>query len=87
MLPSQMQAIMVEQSKQILEKFSIIQKQSSLCYSGANSIDGDSSISNSNALQIPSIAASSVGASKLNTATAANALSTNSYTSVANNGN
>jgi hypothetical protein len=55
MLPNQLQAILAEQNRQIIDKFNIIQKQSSLCYSAANSVDGDSYISNSNALQIPTI--------------------------------
>ena len=60
LLPNQMQSIMVEQNKQILEKFNtIIQKQSSICYSVANSIDGESNVSNSNALQIPTISTNS----------------------------
>lgn len=51
----------MEQNKLILDKFHLIQKQSSLSYSGANSIDGDGSFSNmnSNALQIPTISTSS----------------------------
>ena len=36
----------MEQNKLILEKFQIFQKQSSLCYSGANSIDCDGSVAN-----------------------------------------
>ena len=62
MLPSQMQAIITEQNKLVLDKFQIFHKQSSLSYSGANSIDGDGSASNiipntviANVLQIPTI--------------------------------
>ncbi len=54
---------MTEQNKLILDKFTVLQKQSSFSYSGANSFDGDGSVSNigvnahasSNALQIPTI--------------------------------
>jgi hypothetical protein len=57
MLPLQMQSIIMEQNKLMLEKFQKFQKQSSLSYSGGNSIDGDSSVNmtNANALQIPTI--------------------------------
>ena len=53
LLPNQMQSVIIEQNKMILEKFSIIQKQLSLSCSGANSIDGENA--SSNALQIPTI--------------------------------
>ena len=60
-----MQAIIIEQNKLILEKFQIFQKQSSLSYSGANSIDCEGSVGNlisstaNNALQIPTISTNS----------------------------
>jgi hypothetical protein len=54
LLPNQMQAVIIEQNKMILEKFSFIQKQLSLSCSGANSIDGENNAT-SNALQIPTI--------------------------------
>lgn len=57
-----MQAIIMEQNKLVLDKFQMFQKQSSLSYSGANSIDGEGSASNimvssgaTNVLQIPTI--------------------------------
>lgn len=57
-IPLQMQAIIIEQNKSILDKFHLFQKQSSLSYSGANSMD-DGSISNilnnNNGLQIPTM--------------------------------
>lgn len=69
MLPLQMQSIIMEQNKLILERFQRLQKQTSLSYSGGNSFDGDSSTpntaaaassssaatTNANALQIPTI--------------------------------
>ena len=66
MLPIQMQAIIVEQNKLVLDKFQIFNKQNSLSYSGiiskANSMDSESNIvSNSvvaNVLQIPTISTS-----------------------------
>ena len=66
MLPIQMQAIIVEQNKLVLDKFQILNKQNSLSYSGiiskANSMDSESNIvSNSvvaNVLQIPTISTS-----------------------------
>jgi hypothetical protein len=57
-----LQTILTEHNKLILDKFNVLQKQSSFSYSGANSFDGDGSVSNiinantsSNALQIPTI--------------------------------
>ena len=65
LLPSQIQNILAEQNKTILDKINLFQKQSSFSYSGANSFDGDGSVSNiinantsSNALQIPTISTS-----------------------------
>jgi hypothetical protein len=65
MLPLQMQTIIIEQNKSILDKFHVFQKQSSLSYSGANSIDDGSvsnvgnSITTNNGLQIPTISTNS----------------------------
>ncbi len=53
MLPTQLQAIMNEHSKFILDKFALINKHTS-SPSSANSIDGDS---NMTPLQIPTIRA------------------------------
>jgi hypothetical protein len=41
MLPTQMQAVIMEQNKLVLDRFYLFQKQPSLTYSGANSLDGE----------------------------------------------
>lgn len=67
MLPIQMQAIIMEQNKLILDKVQVYNKQSSFSFSGANSIDGGiegsasnimSSSATANVLQIPTISTS-----------------------------
>ncbi len=60
MLPNQVQSVLIEQNKLILEKFNRVQKQTSFTYSGANSIDGEGSSGNlmpstTNVLKIPTI--------------------------------
>lgn len=69
LLPSTLQAIIAEQNKLIIDKL-LIHKQNSLCYSGANSIDGESNVSNSNALQIPTISTVNNNNNKSNNSTA-----------------